>query len=285
MTGGREPIEAMPSEAALHAAIRRHDGLLVAYSGGVDSAYLLAVAVEMLGDRAVAATAISPSFPAHEREQAAAVARQLGARHVEVSTDEMERVAYRVNDADRCYHCKSALLDVLEPLRADLGLAAVATGVVVDDLGDHRPGQRAGADRGVVTPLVEAGLRKADVRAASRARGLPTWDKPAAACLASRVVNGLQVTPLRLSRIEHAEAWLRKRLGDRVDLRVRDHGEVARVEVAADRLCDVVELGPQLAARLRELGWVYVSLDLEGYRTGSGNDVLSSPVPSSGALK
>src|SRR5690606_29176158 len=156
---------------------------------------------------------------------------ELGVRHVEVATDEMERAAYRRNDADRCFHCKSALFDVLEPLAQRFAGASIAVGTITDDLGDHRPGQRAAAERGVVTPLADAGLSKADVRALSRRLGLPTADKPAAACLASRVVYGLQVTPARLARVERAEAWLRERLGRDVDLRVRDHGDIARVEV------------------------------------------------------
>jgi pyridinium-3,5-biscarboxylic acid mononucleotide sulfurtransferase len=246
-----------------------HGSLLVAYSGGVDSSYLLAVAVDVLGDKAVGATAVSPSLPAPERAAAAGLARTLGVRHVEVGTDEMERAAYRRNDRDRCFHCKTALFDVLEPLAADLGIDAIATGTIVDDLGDHRPGQRAAAERGVLTPLADAGLTKADVRALSRARGLPTADKPAAACLASRVAHGLQVTPVRLSRIERAEAWLRSRLGARVDLRVRDHGTLARVEVARDALPALVAVAAQLDAELRALGWRFVTIDAGGFRSGS----------------
>jgi uncharacterized protein len=271
-----------PREQALLERLRGFGSLLVAYSGGVDSSYLLAVAVEALGERAVGATAVSPSLPEAEREAAAALAARLGARHIEVRTDEMERAAYRRNDAQRCYHCKSALYDVLLPLAGELGCAAIATGTIVDDLGDHRPGQRAGGERGVVTPLADAGLRKADVRALSRLRGLPTADKPAAACLASRVAYGLQVTPLRLSRIERAEAWLRARLGDRVDLRVRDHGDVARVEVATDRLPDVVGFAAELDTALRDLGWTYVTIDAAGFRSGNMNATLAASTWSSG---
>lgn len=264
--------------ARLSQILAGYDGLVVAFSGGVDSTFLTAAAVDVLGDRAVAATAVSPSLPASERREAAALARRLGVRHVEVATDEVERPAYRRNDRDRCFHCKTALFDVLEPLAAELGLEALALGTVIDDLGDHRPGLRAAAERGVVAPLVEAGLSKADVRALSRERGLPTWDKPAAACLASRVAYGLEVTAERLQRIEEAEAWLRARLGDGVDLRVRDHGDIARIEVPADRVAEVVALGGEVDAVLRGLGWSYVTVDLGGFRSGSMNARRSLPV-------
>jgi uncharacterized protein len=261
-------------EEPLVALLRGYGDVVVAYSGGADSSYLLAVAVEVLGDRVLAATAVSPSLPAAERADAAALARRLGARHVEVATDELERAAYRRNDADRCFHCKSALFDVLEPLARRFDGATIAAGTITDDLGDHRPGQRAAALRGVRTPLADAGLTKADVRARSRARGLPTWDKPAAACLASRVVYGLEVTPLRLGRIEQAEAWLRARLGAHANLRVRDHGEIARVEVDRSLLADLVALAPELDDELRRLGWTYVTVDLAGFRSGSLNRLL-----------
>jgi len=249
--------------------------LVVAFSGGVDSSYLLAAAADVLGDRVTAATAISPSLPASEREAAAALARTLGVRHVEVATDELARAAYRRNDAERCFHCKTALLDVVEPLAAALGPGVrIAVGTITDDLGDHRPGQRAARERGAVTPLADAGISKADVRALSRRRGLPTADKPAAACLASRVVYGLEVTPRRLSRIERAEAWLRGRLGPDAQLRVRDHGEIARIEVDADLLGVVAALGPELDAQVRRLGWTWSALDLGGFRSGSMNRTL-----------
>lgn len=249
--------------------------LVVAYSGGVDSTYLLASAVDALGDGVVAATAVSPSLAAAEREEAAAMARDLGVHHVEVATDEMERAAYRRNDAQRCFHCKSALFDVLEPLAARFGDATIAVGTIVDDLGDHRPGQDAAALRGVATPLADAGLTKVDVRSLSRRRGLPTADKPAAACLASRVVYGLEVTPHRLTRIDRAEAWLRARLGAGVDLRVRDHGDIARVEVSPDHLEALAGLAVELDRELRELGWTFVTIDAGGFRSGSMNAVLA----------
>lgn len=268
------PMDEASREQELLARLTDYRSLIVAYSGGVDSTYLLAAAAEALGDRAVGVTAVSPSLPAAERREAADLAARLGVRHVEVVTDELGRAAYRRNDADRCFHCKSTLFDVLEPLAAELGGAVLALGTVTDDLGDHRPGQRAAAERGVATPLADAGLSKADVRALSRRRGLPTWDKPAAACLASRVAYGLEVTPDRLGRIERAEAWLRDHLGNRANLRVRDHGELARVEVDRTVAPRVLDLAPLVESELRELGWRYVCLDLGGFRSGSLNASL-----------
>jgi pyridinium-3,5-biscarboxylic acid mononucleotide sulfurtransferase len=264
-------------EAALLDDLSARCGVLVAFSGGVDSSYLAAAAVDALGGQAVAATAVSPSLAASERAAAAAVARDLGIRHVEVATDEMERAAYRRNDLQRCFHCKSALFDVLLPLAADMGLAAVAVGTITDDLADHRPGQRAAAERGVITPLADAGLSKEDVRALARRRGLPTWDKPAAPCLASRVLHGLQVSSPRLRRIEAAEARVRAALAlcagvavaRAANLRVRDLGETARVEV--DRAL-LPLLRPEfvgLAEDLTDLGWAHVELDPAGFRSGN----------------
>lgn len=263
-----------PAEQPLVAALGSLDRLVVAFSGGVDSTYLLAVAAYVLGERAIAATAVSPSLPASERAAAAELAAGLGVEHVELSTDEMERAAYRRNDGDRCFHCKSALFDALTPVVQSFPGTAIAVGTITDDLDDHRPGQRAAATRGVLTPLADAGLGKAEVRRLSRARGLPTWDKPAAACLASRVVYGLTVTSDRLSRIERAEAWLRARLGSAANLRVRDHGAGARVEVDADLIPQVTAFLPDLTQALQALGWVTVDIDPEGFRSGSLNRFL-----------
>jgi uncharacterized protein len=255
-------------------------GLMVAFSGGVDSAFLLAAAAEALGPRAVAATGVSPSLAASELEDARALAAELGVRHLEVQTREQERPGYLANGPDRCYFCKSELFDVLLPLAREERLA-LAVGTNTDDLGDWRPGQRAAAERGVITPLVTAGFSKAEVREASREMGLRTHDKPAAACLASRVAYGIQVTPARLSRVERAEALLRS-LGF-AQLRVRDHGDLARVEVPVEALPELVQgdARERLVRGLRDLGFAYVTLDLEGFRSGSMNARLAG-VPEAG---
>ncbi|HZD71715.1 MAG TPA: ATP-dependent sacrificial sulfur transferase LarE [Actinomycetes bacterium] len=249
-------------------------GLMVAFSGGADSAFLLAAAAEALGPRAVAATGVSPSLAGSELEDARAMAAELGVRHLEVETREQQRPGYLANGPDRCYFCKSELFDLLLPLAREEGLA-LAVGTNSDDLGDWRPGQRAAAERGVLAPLVAAGFSKADVREASRGMGLRTHDKPAAACLASRVAYGVQVTPARLSRVERAEALLRS-FGI-AQLRVRDHGGLARVEVPVEALPALVQAGARerLARGLRHLGFAYVTLDLEGFRSGSMNASLA----------
>lgn len=268
-----------PAEQPLADRLTRFERLIVAFSGGVDSTYLLAVAADVLGVRVTAATAISPSLPDSERSAARDIAALLRVEHVEVHTDETERAAYRRNDPDRCFHCKSALFDALTPIIAAMGRADVAVGTVTDDLAEHRPGQRAAAQRGVSTPLADAGISKSEVRRLSRLRGLSTWDKPAAPCLASRVVYGLAVTPSRLVRIERAEAWLRDRLGERSNLRVRDHGDAARIEVDSERLPELLALAPEATRVLRELGWVHVSVDLAGFRSGSLNEGLVRAAP------
>jgi uncharacterized protein len=256
--------------SALRERLTATGGIMVAFSGGADSSFLLAAAVEALGPRAVAATGVSPSLPRAELDDARAFASELGARHVVVPTHEQDRPGYLRNGRDRCYFCKTELFDVLGPLAGAEGLT-LATGTNRDDLGDWRPGLKAASEHGVVTPLVEAGFTKTDVRAASKAMGLRTWDKPAAACLASRVAYGLEVTPVRLSRVERAETLLRS-LGLR-QLRVRDHGDIARIEVPLEDLASVVS--PQSRERitkdLRDLGFTHVTLDLEGFRSGSMN--------------
>ena len=274
--GGMDAIDR--KRAALRRELEATGGLLVAFSGGVDSAFLLAAAVEALGDRAVAATGVSPSLARSELEDARALAAELGARHIVVETREQEREGYAANGPDRCYFCKSELFDVLLPVAQAEGLR-LAVGTNCDDLGDWRPGQRAAAERGVLTPLVTAGFGKADVREAARRMGLRVHDKPAAACLASRLAYGVRVTPERLARVERAEALLRS-LG-LAQLRVRDHGGLARIEVPLGDLSLLVEpeARAHLVEGLRGLGFTYVTLDLEGFRSGSMNAALRRPLP------
>lgn len=268
--------------ADLHDRLSGLAGLLVAFSGGADSAFLLAAAVRALGaDHVVAATAVSPSLARSELDQAAAFARGLGVAHHAPRTDEMARDGYRANAGDRCYFCKSELLDVLTPLAVTLDLAAVATGTNADDaVAGFRPGIRAAAERGAITPLRDAGLTKRQIRATSRDWGLSTWDKPAAACLSSRIAYGQRITADRLARVDRAEADLRQALAraglPARNLRVRDLGpEGARVEVDE-------ELAPALARRADLLGVVRgfaaVQVDPRGFRSGSMNELLPDPV-------
>jgi uncharacterized protein len=265
--------------AALDAALRPYGRLLVAFSGGADSAFLLAAAVRALGPSdVVAATAISPSLPASELDAAAAFAAAQGVRHLTPRTDEMASDGYRANAGDRCFFCKAELLDVLRPLADDLGIEHVATGTNADDaVAGFRPGIRAAAERGAVTPLLDAGFSKADVRAVSREWGLVTWDKPAAACLASRVAYGVEISPERLARVERAERDAREWLGDNGfavrDLRVRDLGGAARVEVDEALVARVA--GSGLVERVRAAGFAEVAV--AAFRSGSMNDLLPDP--------
>jgi uncharacterized protein len=252
--------------------------VLVAFSGGADSAFLLARAAAVLGpDRVAAATAVSASLPAAELAAARGCAERLGVRWETPHTEEMSRPGYRANAGDRCFFCKAELLDVLVGVAARLGLAHVATGTNADDMAaGFRPGIRAAAERGAVTPLLDAGLTKADVRAASRDMGLPTWDKPAAACLSSRIAYGIEVTPARLARVERAEAALRMALAraglPTRDLRVRDLGPAgARVEVDV-ALCGTLAARPDLLAAVD--GFPAVTVDPRGFRSGSMNEAL-----------
>jgi uncharacterized protein len=259
--------------AALRASLRSLGSVVVAFSGGADSALLAWVAADELGpDRAIAVTAVSPSLAGAELDDCRSLAAEWGLRWSMVETDEMANAAYRVNDGDRCFWCKDALMDALAPMAASAS-ATVVLGVNVDDLGDHRPGQRAAATRGASFPMVDAGLTKADVRDLSRRLGLRTWDKPAAACLASRVPYGTSVTLGVLSSVERAEAGLRL-LGFE-DLRVRHYRDLARIEVPVERLADVVARRDEVVAAVRTAGYRYVTLDLEGLRTGNLNAALA----------
>jgi uncharacterized protein len=269
--GGALEVPGAVSAAALdrlRRVVADLDAVVVAFSGGADSALLAAVCHEQLGDAAVAVTAVSPSLAGAELDDCARLTSSWGMTWERVDTLEMESAAYRRNDPDRCFHCKSALMDAVAPLAEQLG-AVVALGVNLDDLDDHRPGQRAAAERGARFPLVEAGLTKADVRACSRELGLETWDKPAAACLASRVPHGTEVTVDLLSRIERAESALVS-LGAG-DLRVRHHGDVARIEVPEAAFARVVADRDRIVSALRSIGYRFITLDLEGFRSGSLN--------------
>jgi len=247
--------------------------LVVAFSGGADSAFLAWIATEVLGaDDARCVTAVSASLAADELDWCRRLAAEWGLGWSTVSTDELGRVAYVANGPDRCAHCKTALMDALGPM-ADARSATVVLGVNVDDLGDHRPGQAAAEGAGARFPLVEAGFTKAMVRQASRALGLVTWDKPAGACLASRIPYGAPVTVGALGSVQRAESALRA-LG-LCQLRVRHHGDVARVEVAPDELDLAFGLREEVAAAVRSAGYAYVALDLEGFRSGSLNEVLA----------
>ena len=267
--------------AALAARLAELGSLVVAFSGGADSAFLLAEAVRVLGpDRVVAATAVSPSLPSAELAAARQFAAGLGVRHLTPGTHEMRRDGYRANEGDRCYFCKAELLDTVGPLAAELGVRYVATGTNADDaVAGFRPGIRAAAERGAVTPLRDAGLTKAQIRAASRERGLSTWDKPAAACLSSRIAYGIQISPAKLRRVERAEATLRTALtgaGIPVrNLRVRDLGDDgARVEVDAE-LVDAVRARPDLLSGLTD--FPAVTVDPRGFRSGAMNELLAQP--------
>jgi len=250
----------------------------IAFSGGVDSTLLLALAAEALGpEGCLALTARSASLAVDEWALCQRLAARLGVELLALETQELERSAYRANGPDRCYHCKHELFETIDAeVRAAQGLVAVAYGATVDDLGDHRPGMQAAREHAVLAPLADAGLGKAEIRALSRALGLPTWDKPAQPCLASRVPYGEQVTRAKLERIDGAEALLRQ-LGLR-EGRVRHHetggAALARVEVPLSDLPRAVELREQLVTGLRQLGFHYVVLDLEGFRSGRQNEIL-----------
>jgi pyridinium-3,5-biscarboxylic acid mononucleotide sulfurtransferase len=246
--------------------------VVVAFSGGADSAFLAWMAHDTLGaERSLAVTAVSPSLPASERLACAELASRWELSWLEVETDELDNLAYARNDGDRCYWCKDALLRAAGPIAEARG-ASVVLGVNIDDLGDHRPGQRAAAERGAAFPLVDAGFSKADVRAWSKQLGLETWDKPAAACLASRLPYGTPVTLGRLASVERAEEGLRT-LGF-AELRVRHHGEVARIEVPVTDLERVVQAREAVIQAVVAAGYRWVTLDLAGFRTGGFNDLL-----------
>lgn len=268
------PSELDAKENQLHDGLRAAGKLLVAYSGGVDSSYLAYAAHRVLGDDVLAVTADSASYPDSHRAMALQLAADFGIPHRIVTTREMERDDYRANRSDRCYFCKSELFEVLEGLRVELGFDAVAYGVNVDDTSDFRPGHRAAAERNVLSPFLDAQMSKAEIRALSRTAGLPTADLPASACLSSRLPYGTEVTEERLRQVEEGEKRIRA-LGF-AQVRLRHHVEVARVEIAPDELPRALDpaMARAIVAAIKPLGFQWVSLDLEGYRTGSLNEIL-----------
>src|SRR2546429_3199473 len=253
--------------------------MVVALSGGADSAYLAWAANRALGNRTLSVTALSPSFAAHDREIVEQFVEKLALRHEFIETHEMENSAYRANQADRCYFCKDELFSALDDLAHSRGFAAVAYGVNADDTLDFRPGHRAATEHKVLAPLLDAGLSKAEIPTLSQPAGLPTWDRPASACLASRIPYGTEVTPERLALIERGEAALRD-LGFR-QFRVRLHDKLARVEISPEEMPRALapEMAAAIAGRLKAAGFTYIALDLEGYRQGSLNETLSPVRP------
>lgn len=261
--------------AALLAALARLESCAVAFSGGVDSAVVAKAAALALGERAVAVTGASASLASGEREQAEDLARLIGIRHLVIDTHELESGDYARNAPDRCFHCKTELYSRLTDLLPTLGVQAIANGANADDLGDYRPGMQAAANYSIVSPLADCGLTKSDVRALAADWGLPVWDKPATPCLSSRIAYGEEVTTERLAMIDRAEQYLRG-LGLR-EFRVRYHkGDLARIEAPLAELPRLIaaQQRQELAAEFRRLGFKFVTLDLEGFRSGSLNQLV-----------
>jgi pyridinium-3,5-biscarboxylic acid mononucleotide sulfurtransferase len=276
-TAGAPAIDAagaLAKQENLFAALRKLDSLLVAFSGGADSAYLAWAAQQTLQERALAITALSASFSRHDREQAEKFVASTGLPHEFIRTNEFANPLYVANNADRCYHCKDELFDQMDALASARQFRAVAYAINADDTRDFRPGHRAAHEHNVLAPLLDAALHKSEIRFLSQRAGLITWDRPASACLSSRVPYGTAVTPELLDQIDRAEALLRN-LGFR-QFRVRAHGELARIEIAQDELARAFdpETARQIAAGVKAAGFSFVTVDLEGYRQGSLNALL-----------
>jgi uncharacterized protein len=257
--------------------------VVVAFSGGVDSTFLLKAALDFLGkDKVLAITADSETYPAREREEAIALAKELGAPHEVIHTSELAIPGYAENPTNRCYFCKNSLFDHLIPIAEERGFDNVVFGAIADDLGDHRPGLTAAHEKGVRAPLLEAGIKKSEIRHLSRKFGLRTWDKPSFACLSSRIPYGELITAHKLSMIDQAEDFLIQ-LGFK-QVRVRQHENLARIEVPADELADVLHVAETIHEKLKSIGYAYVTLDLKGYRSGSMNEVLNFSQTKAGAV-
>ena len=272
----QEHAQAFAKLERLRERVRVIGSAVVAFSSGVDSTFLLRVAHEELGERVVAATIRSHTFPKRELDEAAAFCRAEGVRHKIIDSEELDIPGFAENPPDRCYHCKRELFSKLLAFARENGLAAVLEGSNLDDDGDYRPGRRAIRELGIVSPLHEAGLTKAEIRALSREMGLPTSNKPSFACLASRFPYGERITAAALERVEKAEQWLLDAGLGLTQLRVRSHGNLARIEVPPDAIPHLAARAAEIAAAFKELGFAYVTLDLRGYRTGSMNEPLAA---------